>query len=287
MIANIYNQNFGWSVACDSYWAAVGNPCTFRYNPLTESIIRTGSVEIYKYNINSDIHDFKTILYRPTTNIEEVLLSTEFANSSSGPQTGPYWYIHTEYTGSIPITADRDLLMDLGQYFTSSEDGYGFALDIKDAILAVGNPYFTSEITFNTTSFYFTGSGCVDVYDLSVLNVDPYIKRINPSIIGTGSMSGFVTIIIEVQPSQNYTYVIFQTKLYPAPESEWANIAIVPVSNDGGIFTIQTYYSPTDLSILDSRVVGVIGTNPYLTTIYNPNTSISNSFGYSLSLNDE
>ena len=77
MIANVYNQDFGWSVACDGYWAAVGNPNPFRYNPLTGSLVRTGSVEIYKYNINTDVHDVKTTLYRPLTPSELVLLSTE------------------------------------------------------------------------------------------------------------------------------------------------------------------------------------------------------------------
>ena len=170
MIAKIHNQNFGYSVACDGYWAAVGNPSVLRHDPLTGSIIRTGSVEIFKYSINSDTHDFKKILYKPLTFDESFLLSTEYSNSI-------IYNIHTEYTGSVPITADKDLLIDAGQYFNVSEDGYGFAVDIKDPILAVGCPYFKSEFTFDTTSTFFTGSGYVDIYDLSVLNIDPYAVR--------------------------------------------------------------------------------------------------------------
>ena len=145
MIAKVSNQDFGWSVACDGNWAAVGNPSPFRYDPLTGSLIRTGSVEIYKYNINTDTHDLKTTLFRPLTPPELILLSTEANNIAP---TGPDYFLHTEYTGSIPYTADLDLAVDSGQYYSASEDGYGWALDIRNTLLAVGNPYFISRFTF-------------------------------------------------------------------------------------------------------------------------------------------
>jgi len=111
MIANISNQDFGYSVATDGYWAAVGNPNPFRYNSNTQSFIRTGSVEIYQYNINSDIHDDITTIYRPLYSFENVLLTTELNNQFTTPiASGPYWYLQTEYTGSIPITADMNLM---------------------------------------------------------------------------------------------------------------------------------------------------------------------------------
>ena len=48
---------------------------------------------------------------------------------------------------------------------------------------------------------------------------------------------------------------------------------------------IETFY--TTLSGLDIRAVGIIGTNPHLLTINNPDPAVSESFGYSISLNDE
>ena len=290
MIANIHNQNFGWSVACDGYWAAVGNPSTLRYDPLTGSITRTGSVEVFKYNISTDIHDYKTTLFRPLTPPELMLLSTEYANSSSIPQTGPYWYIHTEYTGSVPMTADRDLLVDVGQYFTASEDGYGFAVDIKDTLLAVGCPYFTSRFTFTDTgsSFYYSGSGYVDLFDLSKLDVDPYAHRIPPSIIASSSVGGFLLYTASTAANQDYRYIILQTINPSIPNDYWQNIAITNAPFAGGDVYLQTYYTPISILPLNVRVIGVIGTDPYLTTIYNPSSSsISESFGYSVSLNDE
>ena len=290
MIANIHNENFGYSVACDGYWAAVGNPSTLRYNPLTGSITRTGSVEVFKYNISTDVHDYKATLFRPLTPTELMLLSTEYANSSSIPRTGPYWYIHTEYTGSVPMTADRDLLVDVGQYFTASEDGYGFAVDLKDTLLAVGCPYFTSRFTFTQTgsSFYYTGSGYVDLFDLSKLDIDPYAHRISPSIIGSSSVGGFLLYTASSAANQDYRYIILQTVNPSIPNDYWQSIAITDAPFAGGDVYLQTYYTTASITPLNIRVVGIIGTNPYLTTIYNPSSSsVSESFGYSVSLNDE
>lgn len=288
MIAKVSNQNFGWSVAGDGDWAAVGNPSPFRYDPLSSSIIRTGSVEVYKYNINTDVHDSKSIILRQrVAGLEEMLLSTEYANSGTIPPTGPYYILHTEYTGSVPYTADLDLLIDVGQYYTASEDGYGWSLDLRDTLLAVGNPYFTSTFTFLTGSTVYSGSGQVDIFDLSTLDVDPYAVRTEPLITSTGSNAGYVTVNVDVLPMQNFTYALLQTKTLVG--DDWASIAIGPTSNSGGSLTLQTYYTPAVYEgLYDIRVVGIIGTNPYLMTIFNPNSaSVSQSFGYSVSLNDE
>jgi hypothetical protein len=283
MIAQIYNQNFGWSAVCDGPWAAVGNPNPFRFDPLTASINRTGSVEVYKYNINTDVHDVKTILYRPPTSVEDIIISTEDNNTGS---TGPDYFLHTEYTGSIPYTADKDLLVDAAQYYTSSEDGYGWAVDVRNALLAVGNPYYRNAFTFTSESLVFTGSGYVDLFDLSVLDIDPYANRIPPTILSTGSIGTYISVNVSVPAYQNYSYVIFQTK-DTSSISNWLNIAVGTTSNSGGDVTIPTFYTTSSIIGLSMRAIGIVGTNPYLTTIYNPISLTTSSFGYSLSLNDE
>jgi len=282
MIAKISNQNFGWSVACDGNWAAVGNPNPFRFNVLSASCIRTGSVEVYKYNINEDAHDVKSIIYRPRTST--MLISTEFKNSGA---TGPDNYLHTEYTGSIPYTADRDLSIELGgNYFTPVEDGYGVAVDIKDTLLAVGNPYNTDNLNVGMSSTYYSGSGYVDLYDLSILNIDPYATRVSPTIIGSSSIGGYIYVLTNVPALQNFTYVILQS-MDSTPNAPWVNVSIQSTSNNGGIVNLQTHYTPTQYAALSSRVIGVIGTDPYIATINNPNINVSQSFGYSLSINNE
>jgi len=212
------------------------------------------------------------------------LLSTEDANIAP---TGPDYYIHTEYTGSVPITADKDLLVDVGQYYSASEDGYGFAVDIKDPVLAVGCPYFESRFTFDTGSVFFTGSGYVDLYDLSKLNIDPYAIRPSPIIIGSSSVGGFLLFSASVAGNQDFRFVYIQTKNPSIPTDDWQNIIGVDAPILGGIVFLQTSYTATDLIPLDVRAIGVVGIDPYLTTVFNPNTAVTESFGWAVSLNDE
>jgi hypothetical protein len=143
MISPIVNENFGYDVACDGPWVAVGNPNSFVVTGSAANLNRTGSIEIYRYNINTDTHDRKISLFRPISTAESILLTTENANSGS---TGPVYIVHTELTGTVPITANFDIQLDPGIYFTSSGDGYGRALDIKNDILVVGDNYFISSI---------------------------------------------------------------------------------------------------------------------------------------------
>ena len=293
MIAQVYNQNFGYSVACDGYWSAVGNPISFRYDPLTASLARTGSVDIYRYNINTDLHDLRYRLYRPLTAVEELILSTEYNNSSTIPTTGPVWLLKTEPTGSVPVTADKMLLVDVGNYFTSSEDGYGYTVDMRDTLLAVGCPYFESTFTFTTGSIRVSGSvdsgsSYVDLFDLSALDVDPYAKRAQPVLYSTSSIGGYVYLTVNVIPNQGFSYILFQTLNLVISGSQWQNISLVPVPfNAGGLYQVPTGLQPSQFVNYQARISGVVNTNPYITTIYTPNTALTNSFGYSLSLNDE
>ncbi len=286
MIASIFNQNYGYSVSSYDVWAASGNPCLFRYNTSSMNIV-TGSVQVFKYNINTDVHDLIATVYRPLGTVEQILLSTEANNN---PPTGPDYFLHTEYTGSIPYTADKDLLIDATNYNTSVEDGYGFAVDIKDTTLAIGNPYFTNLFNFENQNIYVTGSGYVDLFDLSILSINPYATLYPPTILNSGSLNGFVYVNINVPPNQNYSTVILQTKTTGSPNFEWINVVAGNTSNSGGTVNLQTNY--TTFSGLDVRVIGIVGTNAYLTTIYPPSgsnasTYSSASFGYSVSINDE
>ena len=142
-----------------------------------------------------------------------------------------------------------------------------------------------SRFTFITESLFYTGSGYVDLFDVSTLDIDPYAKRIQPTIIGSSSLNGFIIIQANVPAKQNYTFVMFQTMNLSIPGSDWQNISISPTSDSGGNVIIYTTY--TTLAGLATRVIGIIGTNPYLTTLYNPNPVVTSSFGYSVSVNDE
>lgn len=280
MITNIHNESFGYATACFDVWAAEGNPEFVLYNSLTSSFTRTGSVEVYKYNINTDTHNKKDTLYRHLSDYEVVLLTTEGANTGS---TGPYYFLHTELTGSIPFTSNLDFLVDIGNYFTRSGDGFGVALDMYGTFLAVGCPYFTSTANVGTASFTFTGSGTVDIFDLSRLDIDPYATRQPPIITGYATASGFITVQANVPANQQFSYIALEAQDKIPDNSPWVTVNVVQVTNLGGSVVISTNY--ISISTLNLRVRGIVGTDPYLITIPNPNNSITNSFGYSVSIN--
>lgn len=281
MISNIYNQNFGYTTTCQDNWSAVGNPSILRFNPLTASLIKTGSVEIYKYNINTDTHDKMAVIYRPLTDYELVLLAADSASAN-------VYILHTEPTGSVVFSADLDLQIDEGKYYSPQDDGYGFSIDINNNLLAVGNPYFSSGINVNTANtFSFTGSGYVDMFDLSKFNIDPYAQRTPPVIVNYSFGTGFALIGVSVPGGQSYRYVSIQTKRKAIPNDYWQTIVTTEVSELGGLVFLQTNYTSYDLIDLDVQVVGIVGADPYLVTIPNPNIAITESFGWGVSMNDE
>jgi hypothetical protein len=274
MIATIHNEHFGYAVACEGNWAAVGNPAIIRYSPLTSSWLRTGSVEVYRYNINTDTHDLKTTLSRPRTDAEDVFLAINTASLAE-------LILHTEFTGSVPVTADLDLLLDVGQYYTASEDGYGRSLDIHDNILVVGNPYFSSSLTIDTASITVIGNGNVDLFDLTRLDVDPYLVRQQPVIVGYGISSSLLAIEASVPASQSFGYVLLETS---ESGSAYQKTSLIVTSNAGGTVILNTSYA-TASSDLAFRVSGIVSTDPYFLTLDNPNTAVSNSFGWDVSRN--
>lgn len=279
MIANIINDYFGYAVATDNIWAAVTNPNSLRFNALTSSILRTGSLEVYKYNINTDTHDKKAILYRTISDPERTLLSTEI-NPPPGFQP-----LHTEYTGAIPLTSDKDILIDEAAYFTSSEDGFGYSVDINGFYMAVGCPYFNSTASFpGTASLHFTGSGQVDLYDLTRLDIDPYADRTQPYVTSFGTASnGFITASIFVPSNQQFSFVVLQSR--DSVSDPWTIINATQVTNAGGNITLATSYTTLGPHIVSAS--GVVGIDPYLTSILNPDTATTNSFGTSVSINSQ
>ena len=276
MIANIRNENFGYAVACEGNWAAVGNPALLRFTSESSSFVRTGSVEVYRYNINTDTHDLKTVIYRPLTTAEDIFLAINTASLAE-------LILHTETTGSVPYTADLDLLLDVGQYYTASEDGYGRSLDIHNNILVVGNPYYSSSFNIDTASITSQGSGSVDLFDLTRLDIDPYLSRQEPYITGYGISSSFVAIEATVPASQSFGYVVLETS---ESGSDYQKTSIAVTSNNGGTVVLLTNYASTS-SYLEFRVSGIVSTDPYITTLVNPNTATTESFGWDVSRNSE
>ena len=278
MIANIHNENFGYSVACEGNWSTVGNPAILRYTAASASMIKTGSIEVYRYNVHSDTHDRITTLKRPPYAEEDIYLMID---------SGSISILHTEATGSVPFTSDLDLLVDIGLYYTASDDAYGRSLDLHNNILVVGNPYYSSSANFpssgsSTPTFRFSGSGNVDLFDLTRLNYDQYAPTLNPSIIGYGISSSLVAVEVNVPANQRFGYILLEST--PTGSTSYTKTSIAITSNNGGSVVLYTNFSNS--GSVNFRVSGIVSDDPYVTTIPNPNTAVSNSFGWDVSRND-
>lgn len=289
MIANIHNEGYGLTVTCYDRWVVVGDAATIRWSSASASLSETGSLEVFRYNLHTDSHDLKSRIYRPLSSTEFVWLTTE---SDA--------VLHTELTGTVPITSDLDIIIDPGLYFTASEDDYGHAIDLNRNLLAVGNRFYRSEIRIGTASFVFSGSGEVSLFDLAKLNIDPYALRTNPYItsVTTSSLTS-IQVSTFVPGGQGFGYILLEGRFITA-SNPYQKLQIIPVTSDGGNITFNITSDVTTIGYIFSaslnsdstvapniRVSGIVSTNPYLVTVNNPNPTITSSFGYSVAINDE
>ncbi len=193
MFIQIRNENYGYTVATYGDYVVVANPSITRYNYASSRDYATGSVDFFRYNKNTDQHDYVDVLYKHFVNID-VLLARE--TGSDATVRDP---LHTEAnnTGS---TADKDIAIDKNNYTSSIDDGFGLALDMYNKLLAVGSPYYLQEV--RTHAFFTTASGAaVDVFDLGrteflSANQDAFIFSVeNPDDADiTGSFGWSVSI---------------------------------------------------------------------------------------------
>ena len=274
MITNIHNENFGYAVAVSDNWSAVGNPSLLRYTQ-SSAICQTGSVNVYKYNINTDTHIEKGVIYRPLYSYEISFLTTEANNAGI---TGPNYVLHTESPGNVVSTSNSDIMYDIGLYYTASEDSYGKSLDIYNNILAVGNPYFTSYITTYAVTIPFTGSGTVDLFNLKAYDSQnaPFVLSIpNPTPTVTSSFGYDVSInkewlaISSIYDSGNKgaVYMYRNTIGAPASWSFYQTLGIPSNINAGDAFGYSLDLNKQTGSYSGSMVVGSLkptGSNAYV-----------------------
>lgn len=149
MSSNIDNSNYGYSVATNKNYIAIGNPSIFAYS---SSIFQTGSVEVLQYNNILDSHKHKDTIkkyYRPiiyiSSEVPEILMTD---------------------TGSNVVTSSQFLYEYEDLVYTSSRFGQSVAL--YDTTLAIGDSLFYYRLSNNATSIL-TGSS-VDIFSLSGSN---------------------------------------------------------------------------------------------------------------------
>lgn len=255
MIANIRNDGYGWDVTSYADWAAIGNPGTVRYSSneiflgtelnnilhteltgneaFTRDLdilidpqnpdIRTGSVEVYEYNIHTDIHDLKYIARRRTSSFSD------------------YLYLTSETSSIIDTETSIDIILDNPPpIITPLDDDYGISVDINRNLLAVGCLYGVDQIFVETpptgSITNITYSNAVDLYDLSKIDIsDPYLITIpspNPFI------------------SESFGYKVSLNDEWLAISSihENSNIGCVHMYRNGGNYSSWSLYQTISAS---------------------------------------
>ena len=160
MSSNIDNSNYGYSVATNKTYIAIGNPSIFAYS---SSIFQTGSVEVLQYNNISDSHKHKDTIkkyFRPL-----IYISSEVPD------------ILMTDTGSNVVTSSQFLYEYGDLVYTASRFGQSVAL--YDTTLVIGDSLFYYRLSNNANSIL-TGSS-VDIFSLSGSNTQTasYITTIS------------------------------------------------------------------------------------------------------------
>jgi len=231
MFLTIKNENYGYAVATYGDYVCVSNPTFIRYSLATSSVVRTGSVDFYRYNKNTDEHDLIGTLQfvSPVLNI---LLAGQTGSIPS--QKSP---LHTEINNT-GLTQNKDIEIDKNNYTSSLENGFGISLDMYDKLLIAGSPYYTQNVNTSASSFTTSGS-LVNVFDLGLSELISYTTQsdayvyslenpdenvtesfgrsvsINSSWIAIGSpyvssSNGMVYLFRNTSTGSNYNWELFQ-----------------------------------------------------------------------------
>jgi hypothetical protein len=186
-LLNIYNENFGYQVATNGTYVAVGNPNSKLYN-CSESFARIGEVAVYHRNQFDTNYSFVRN-YRPSTPPSHTLLQSRYGDSVSlcdkymgigdwdrkiYNSTGPTYYdwsaavdVYRMYDNSnssaCADTDDTDFILPTDPFCTidgNPADWFGKSVGISDNYLAISAPSASS------------GRGAVYVYKYNTLSDD-------------------------------------------------------------------------------------------------------------------
>lgn len=321
MKLNIKNENYGYAVATYGDYVVASNPSILRYSFDTSSLFRTGSVDYFRYNKNTDQHDLIGQLYFISPDLD-IRLAAE-----SGSDLTLRDPLHTELnnTGS---SADKDLRIDENRYTASLENGFGLSMDMYNKYLVVGSPYYIAAVQTSASLFMVSGS-LVDIFDLSLTETtassfDPFAFTIeNPdgdvtesfgrsvSINGTwlavgspnvSSSNGMVYIYQNMSTGSTYDWQLFQ-KIEPSgsgvvePMFGWSSklnkqsgsFSGSLIVGCGNVLSNQAFYFEfISGSWEQTFIFNADTTTEYPLTFgdftpYVTNMNVSNGYGYSVS----
>lgn len=264
---------------------AVGNPSFDTYDAATGSL-ETGSVDIFKYRAKTDEHELVGTLHKRL--LDTVLLATD-------PYTGDL--LSTEPSGSSLGTKNKNLAIDENEYVNTYDDLYGVSVDLNKNHLIVGCPYYSYTSVSGSDTVGISGS-VVELYDMLYYEVDPYVTRAPVTMSYTSFwISGSTISQSYYNPGVNWNIYAFSVTASVPPNWDFVQfkssddlinyyvIDEIPVNRAGGTYSRYYVVYPTGNSQYLFAVAGT-RTDPYDTTITNPDLDVTASFGRCVSIND-
>ena len=160
-MANLNSTSYGYSVATNKTYVAIGNPYVFGGNSIT------GSVEVLKYcDISNQYVHYTTLRKNVLSFLSDIVITQESASIELN--------IITSESGSSSSTSSLALDDNLTKYIVSSSNQFGISVALYGDTLVVGNPQ--NSITLINGNIL-TGSS-VDIYNLlntsSVYTIENY-----------------------------------------------------------------------------------------------------------------
>jgi hypothetical protein len=248
MYVDIQNKNYGYSVATYGDYVAVSNPNLIRWSITTSSVFHTGSLDYFRYNKNTDQHDYIGTIFKNFADIDVFLL----AESGDTLATD---------------TAALDILIDKDRYTASLEDLFGISVDMYKKLLVVSSPYYTQAV-ITSASFYSVTASAVEVHDLSKTEFIPlsqstYVLSLyNPDEVVSESFGRAVSINSSwiavgspyVSSSKGMVYIYQNTST--GSNYNWSLYQKITGSNDGDLFGWDLKLNKQSGSYSQSLVVG-------------------------------
>jgi len=291
------NVNYGYSVATHGKYVAVGNPPLLRYDHLTSSLYQTGSVDVFRYDINTDQHFYIDSLTKQVEEDEAILLAEEVASVMGDD-------LQTEEFGLDWVNRLKNIRVDYLEYFTQYESSYGEALDTYDNKIVVGCPFYWDRFVIDGRTFDFTSS-CVDIWDYTYSERNIYTHNAAPTRVGYGwtgssaptTSSGYTSSLDFGNVDLSTTRLYFEQILVPSGydylivsvsssfQTGSQVVAKIPVSPEGEYATYAFTASLT-ASVNAIFYEGLITNEIRHFHIPNPE-SVSGSFGKAVSINQD
>ena len=272
MIVNVNNENYGSDVATHDNWVVVGNPSSFRYNPASSSYLITGSVDIFRYNANTDQHDLLVTVNKPINGGDFVVLAEDpTSNFIHTDIVKTTWLPNLTFTGGQRIewfnwiVQNLPIQIDATEFHTPFEDDYGHAIDVYNDTLVIGSRWHNQKIDIAGKLFYATGSS-VDIYNLSILNKTSLDGNI---YTGSSFLANVILPAVGEPISGSFGYTV-------SVNNEWLAVGSPLYKNTSGSVHMYRKQDVTDPNNFNWN---------YFSTISGSGINSGSLFGYSIDIN--